>query len=76
VGVDHDLDPIEGGGDGRAEEGLVSLIVGVRYQRYTGGEELWSGSLNDDGWVPISMKGQLVVRAGSLAILQLSLGDA
>ena len=49
VGDDRDLDAEDRRGDGRAEQRLVALVVGVGDQRDDGRDQLGPGGLDVDG---------------------------
>ena len=72
---DRHLDAEDGGGDRRAEQRLVALVVGVRDQRDHRGDQLGPGGLDEQRLAVGSVEGDPVVGAGVLAGLELGLRD-
>ena len=62
------------GGDGLAEEGLVALVVGVGHHGHAGGQEFGAGGVDEQVAAVGAVKGQAVIGAGALPVLQLGLG--
>ena len=76
VGEDRHLDAEHRGGDRRAEQRLVALVVGVGDQRDAADDQLGSGGVDQDVAAAVgAVEGELVVGAGALAVLELGLGD-
>ena len=91
VGQDRHLDAVHGGGDRRAEQRLVALVVRVGDQGDAGGQQLGTRRLDAHvhaildgcarggslrGGLGVGdVEGQAVIEARVLAALQLSLGD-
>jgi len=64
----------EGGHDFPAEQRLVALVIRVRNQRHTGRNQLRARGV--DPHRPLrAVEGDLVVRPGRLAVLDLGLGN-
>ena len=73
VRLDFDLNAEQRGGDGGAEQRLVTLVVRVRHESHTGGQQLGAGGLNPDLLAVGAVEADAVVRAGAFLVFQLSL---
>ena len=71
---DWDLDPEDRRGDGRAEQLLVAVVVGMGDQRTDTGKQLGAGGL-DEHRAACAVEGDAVVGPRMLPRLQLRLGD-
>ncbi len=58
---------------GRAEEGLVALVVGMRHHGHAGGQQLGPGGLDHEVAAVGLVEGDRVVRRGLLFVFQLGL---
>ena len=74
VSNDGHLDAEERCGDGRPEEWLVALVIGMGHQCDTCGDQLGAGCLDVDGLASICAgEADAVVSTGALAILEFGL---
>ena len=76
VREDGNLNVKQWGTYGTAEQRLVALIGGVRYQRHTGGKQFRPGGVNLNQATIGLGKCDPVVRPGLLAVLKLSLSNS
>ena len=61
--------------NGRAEQGLIALVIRVRHQRDAGSQQLRTSGFDLDGFAVGPVKGDAVVGTRALPILELGLGD-
>ena len=71
--LDLNLNAEQRGGDGGAEQRLVTLVVRVRHESHAGGQQLGAGGLNPDLLAVGTVEADAVVRAGAFLVFQLSL---
>ena len=76
VGHDRNLDAIQRRAHLRSEQRLVALVVGVRHQSHACRDQDGARGVDDDVTTAVDAgEGDLVIRAGSFAILEFGLGD-